>query len=136
MIVVIVDLHVIILESYRRLLLLRVFLYMLARRMRDDLGCGVALNLVLLLEDLSRFTHLRLVEGVTLQDPIRGALWLARLFCLGLIHSPVGAIWEVLLVRLDIGRISGGLSLGQFALAVFGFDDLRPVSQVSLLGVG
>ena len=109
---------------------------MLARRMRDDLGCGVALNLVLLFEDLSRFTHLRLVEGVTLQDPIRGALWLARLFCLGLIHSPVGAIWEVLLVRLDIGRISGGLSLGQFALAVFGFDDLRPVSQVSLLGGG
>ena len=136
MIVVIVDLHVIILESDRRLLLLRVFLYMLARRMRDDLGCGVALDLVLLFEDLPRFTHLRLVEGVTLQDPIRGALWLARLFCLGLIHSPVGAIWEVLLVRLDIGRISGGLSLGQFALAVFGFDDLRPVSQVSLLGVG
>ena len=64
MIVVIVDLHVIILECDRGLLLLllRVFLYVLARWMRDDLGCGVALDLVLLFEDLSRFTHLRLVE--------------------------------------------------------------------------
>ena len=44
------------------MLLLRVFLYVLARWMRDDLGCGVALDLVLLFEDLSRFTHLRLVE--------------------------------------------------------------------------
>jgi hypothetical protein len=34
----------------------------LARWMRDDLGCGVALDLVLLFEDLPRFTHLRLVE--------------------------------------------------------------------------
>ena len=55
---------------------------------------------------------------------------------MGLIHGPVGAIREVLLVRLDIGRISSGLSLGQFTLAVFGLDDLRPISQVSLLGVG
>ena len=52
------------------------------------------------------------------------ALGLGRLFSLGLIHGAVGAIWEVLFVRLDIGRISGGLSLGQFALAVFGLDNL------------
>ena len=55
-----------------------VFLHMLARWMWDDLGLGVALDLVLLFKDLSRFTHLCLVEGVALQDPIRVVLRLNR----------------------------------------------------------
>jgi hypothetical protein len=59
-------------------LLLGVFLYMLARWMRGNLGLGVALYLVLLFEDLPRFTHLCLVQGVALQDPIRVALRLTR----------------------------------------------------------
>jgi len=109
---------------------------MLARWVRGDLWLGVALDLVLLFEDLSRFTHLSLVQGVTLQDPIRVALRLTRRFCLGLIQGPVRAIGEVLLVRLHIWRIGVGFSLGQLALAVFGLDDLRPISQVSLLSMG